>query len=261
MTSPSEIAEALYEARRRRTPIPPLTDADPDLDATRAYAIQQALVDKLVAEGAKRVGWKLGLTSKPMQEMLGVDQPDYAPVLDTMVFEDGAVIDIETLIQPRAEAEIALVLDKELRGPGVTVSDVAGSIAGAVAAIEVIDSRIADWKIKLGDTISDLASSAATVRAGNVVPVDFDLRTCGMVITKNGETMATGAGAAALGDPYYAVAWLANTLAPFEVTMQPGELVMTGSLHAAFPVGADDFVEAEFDRGLGRVGITFKGEA
>lgn len=258
MTSPADIAERLYEARRSREPIPPLTNSDPDLDAAGAYAIQEALVARLVADGATRVGWKLGLTSKPMQETMGVDQPDYAPVLDTMVFEDGAVIDLDTLIQPRAEAEIALVLGKELRGPGVTVAEASIAVTGAMAAIEVVDSRIADWMIKLSDTIADLASSAATVRGSRVVPLDFDPRLCGMVVTKNGETMATGAGAAALGDPIFAVAWLANTLAPFDVVLQPGEFVMTGSLHGAFPVSEGDVVEAEFDH-LGRVGVTFKG--
>lgn len=258
MTSPVEIANTLYEARLRRSPIPPLTDTHPGLDATGAYEIQQALVERLISDGAQRLGWKLGLTSTPMQETMGVDQPDYAPVLDTMVFEDGAVMDVDTLIQPRAEAEIALVLNEDLKGPGVTVGDVSAAVSGAMAAIEVVDSRIADWKIKLGDTIADLASSAATIRSPNVVPLDFDPRLCGMVITKNGATMATGAGAAALGNPLYAVAWLANTLAPFGVTLRRGEFVMTGSLHGAFPVGAGDFVEAEFDR-LGKIRARFEG--
>lgn len=260
MTSPAEIAAALHEARRQRAPIEPLTASHPNLDATGAYEIQQALVELLISDGARRVGWKLGLTSKPMQEMFGVDQPDYAPVLDTMVFDDGASIDVDTLIQPRAEAEIALVLDNDLTGPGLTIGDISDAVSGAMAAIEVVDSRIADWKIELGDTIADLASSGATIRGSEVVPLDFDPRVCGMVITKNGETMATGAGAAALGNPLYAAAWLANTLAPFGVTLEKGEFVMTGSLHGAFPVGSGDFVEAEFDR-LGTIRARFEGAA
>lgn len=260
MISPAETAHALYEARRLRRPIAPLTDSDPSLTAAAAYAVQQALVARLTEDGATRVGWKLGLTSKPMQKMFGVDQPDYAPVLSTMVFDDGAVVDLDTLIQPRVEAEIALVLDRDLRGPAVTAAQVSAAVSGAVAAIEIVDSRILDWKIRLADTISDLASSGATVLGGSRRALDFDPRLCGMVITRNGETMATGAGAAALGNPLAAVAWLANTLAPFDVTLEAGEFVMTGSLHAAFPVNSGDVVEAEFDR-LGRVGVGFQGGA
>ncbi|HEY7468254.1 MAG TPA: fumarylacetoacetate hydrolase family protein [Acidimicrobiia bacterium] len=258
MTSPTEIADSLYEARRLRKPVPPLTESAPGLSAAEAYAIQQALVGRFEEDGASRVGWKLGLTSKPMQQMFGVDQPDYAPVLSSMVFDDGAVVDLDTLIQPRVEAEIALVLDRDLRGPGLTLAQVAESVSGAIAAIEIVDSRIMDWKIKLADTIADLASSGATVLGSAAVTLDFDPRLCGMVISKNGETMATGAGAAALGSPVAAVAWLANTLAPFDVTLEAGEFVMTGSLHAAFPVSQGDLVEAEFDR-LGRVGVRFEG--
>jgi 2-keto-4-pentenoate hydratase len=258
VSSPAEIAHSLYEARRLRHPIAPLTDTDPGLTVPGAYAIQQALVARLAEDGAERVGWKLGLTSLPMQQMFGVDQPDYAPVLSTMVFDDGAAVDLDTMIQPRVEGEIALVLNRDLRGPGVTVAQVSSAVSGALAAIEIVDSRIVDWKIKLADTIADLASSGATVTGSAAMPLDFDPRLCGMVISKNGETVATGAGAAALGNPVAAVAWLANTLAPFDVTLGAGEFVMTGALHAAFPVAPGDVVEAEFDR-LGRVGVRFAG--
>lgn len=253
-------AQALFQAKVTRTPIAPLTTSDPDLTVTDAYRIQQGLVELLCADGATIVGYKLGLTSKPMQEMLGVDQPDYGPVLSNMVFDDGAVIDLSGYIQPKVEAEIALVLDSPLQGPGVTALQAAGAIAGAVPAIEMVDSRIADWKIRLIDTIADLASSAATILGARVVPLaGWDPRLVGMAITRNGVTAGTGAGAAALGSPVGAVAWLANTLGPYGVTLQPGHFVMTGALHAAFPVFPGDVIRADFDR-LGTVTGRFEGE-
>ncbi len=254
-------AQALFDARRDRKPIPPFTESDPEMTADEAYAVQQRYVELLLADGGGEiVGYKLGLTSKPMQQLLGVDEPDYGPVLSSMVFDDGAAVNLDDYIQPKVEAELALVIESPLRGPGVSRADAAAAIGGALAAIEMVDSRIEDWKIKLADTISDLASSAAIVKGSKEVPLDFDARLCGMVISKNGETMATGAGAAALGDPVYAVAWLANKLAPHGVTLEPGHLIMTGSLHAAFDVVPGDRVEAEFDR-LGAVSVSFEGSA
>lgn len=259
MTTAAERAKALYGARKTRVPIPPFTAAEPGLTAGDGYTIQQELVDLLLGDGDEIVGYKLGLTSKPMQDLLGVHEPDYGPVLASMVFEDGVTLDLDAYIQPKVEAEIALVIGSPLHGPGVTTAEAGAALAGAVAAIEMVDSRIADWKIQLADTIADLASSAATVKGRRLVPIDFDLRLTGMVISKNGETMATGAGAAALTDPVFAVAWLANTLAPFDITLEPGHLIMTGSLHAAFDVAPGDLVTAEFDR-LGSVSMTFEGE-
>jgi 2-keto-4-pentenoate hydratase len=258
VTTAIEWAETLHAARRDRTPIPPISGADPTLTAAGAYAIQQEYAALILRDGGSVVGYKLGLTSKAMQQLLGVDQPDYGPVLSTMVFEDGSTLRIADYIQPKAEGEIALHLDRPLRGPGVTAADAARAISGASAAIEVVDSRIADWKITLVDTIADMASSAAVVLSREIVPIDgWSPRLCGMVIARGGRTEATGAGAAALGDPIRAVAWLANTLAPFGVTLEPGHFVMTGALHAAFPVAEGDVVRAEFDR-LGSVTVRFE---
>lgn len=260
MIEAATIAEQLYQARRNHVPIPPLTAGHPGMSAAEAYDVQRHFVELLQADGADIVGYKLGLTSKPMQELLGVHEPDYGPVLSSMVFDSGSTFDLADYIQPKVEAEILLVLDEPLSGPGLTTADASQAIAGAVAAIEMVDSRIEDWKIGLADTISDLASSAATIKGTRVVPLDFDVKLTGMVITKNGETVATGAGAAALGDPVHAVAWLANTLAPFGVTLEPGQFIMTGSLHAAFDVSPGDVVMAEFDR-LGTVTMHFAGDA
>lgn len=252
------LAQHLHDAMTSVTPVPPLVAEHPDLDVDDAYAVQQGLVRRILeADGGRPVGYKLGLTSKPMQEMLGVDQPDYAPVLSTMVYADGHDIDLARYIAPKVEAEIALVLDEPLRGPGVTPMQAWRAIGGAVAAIEMVDSRIADWKIGLVDTIADLASSGATVLGSRVVPLDgWEPRLTGMVVSRNGTTVDTGAGAAALGDPVAAVAWLANTLAPYDVTLEAGWFVMTGALHRAFEVEAGDVVRADFDR-LGTVTARF----
>lgn len=259
MTSPADRAAALHAAMKDRVPIPPFTDDQPDMSAEEAYEVQQAFVDLLLKESDGRViGYKLGLTSEPMQQMLGVHQPDYGPVLSNMVYDDGASVDLSRYIQPRVEAEIALILRDELSGPGVTAMQAGQAVGGAVAAIEMVDSRIADWKIKLADTISDLASSAASVLASRVIPLDgWDPRLVGMIVSRNGRTVDTGAGAAALGNPVAAVAWLANTLAPYEVTLQPGWFIMTGALHRAFPIEAGDVVRADFDR-LGPVTVRFE---
>jgi 2-keto-4-pentenoate hydratase len=187
---------------------------------------------------------------------MGIAAPDYAPQFTSQVIDDGATIAVSGYIQPKVEAEIALVLRSALEGPGVSVLDAARAVEGAVAAIELVDSRIENWKIKLPDTIADLASAGSTILGTRVVPVDFDLRLTGMVMWRNGEVVATGAGAAALGNPLATVAWLANTLAPYGVTLDAGMFVMTGSLHAAFDVAPGDVVRAQFDR-LGSVRARF----
>jgi len=256
MATPRERAQALHAALRTRTPIPALSETEPGLTAVDGYLTQQEFVKLLLADGDRIVGWKLGLTSKPMQDMLGISDPDYAPQFTSQVIDDGASIPVSDYIHPKVEAEIALVLGKSLKGPGVSLLDAAQAVEGAVAAIELVDSRIENWKIKLPDTIADLASAGSTILGSRVVPVDFDLRLTGMVMWHNGEIVATGAGAAALGNPVYTLAWLANTLAPYDVTLEAGMFVMTGSLHAAFDVAVGDVIRADFDR-LGSVRAKF----
>ncbi len=242
-------ARALYDARRTRVPIPPFTDADPALGMADGYAIQRELIDLLLADGDRIVGHKVGLTSKPMQQMVGVDSPDYGPVLASTVYRDGDTIPVSRFIAPKVEAEIVFVLGERLMGPGVTVTQAHAAIAGAVAAMEIVDSRIADWRIKLADTVADLASNGAMATSSRVVPItDFDSRLVGMTLTRNGELVDTGAGAAALGDPVAVVAWLANVLGADGVALEPGHLIMTGALHAAVPMTPGDVFRAEFDR-------------
>lgn len=258
MSQLTGFSEELAQARRDRVPVPPLSEREPSLTVAEAYEVQNGLVQRILDEsGGHRVGYKLGLTSRPMQEMLGVAEPDYGPVLSSMVHDDGATLHLDDFIQPRIEAEIALVLERSLEGPGVTTVDAWHAVRGAVAALELVDSRIADWRITLVDTIADLASSAAIVlgsrmvRLGSLVP-----RQVGMVVRRNGIDEATGAGAAALGDPVHAVAWLANTLSKYDVVLEAGSVIMTGSLHRAFPIERGDRVRADFAR-LGSVSCRF----
>ena len=198
----SKLAADLYQARQTGVAIPPLTDERPGLTIADSYRVQQELLDRLIADGERIVGYKLGLTSAPMQQLLGVDSPDFAPVLSSHVNADGSAVTAGSFIAPRIEAEIALVLSADLRGPDCSALDVAAAISGAVPALEIVDSRIADWKIKLADTIADLASSGAVVLGPTITPASgLDLRLVGMVLTRNGELIATGAGAAALGNP------------------------------------------------------------
>ncbi|MFK3728863.1 2-keto-4-pentenoate hydratase [Streptomyces sp. NPDC088090] len=247
------MAKALYEARATGRPVPPFTDDDPALDVHDGYAVQRELVAMLTAAGDRVVGYKAGLTSAPMQGLFGVDTPDYGPVLASTVYGDGATTPGGAFIAPKVEAEIVFRLGSPLRGPGVTVDEARSAVAEVMAGLEIVDSRIEDWRIRLADTVADLASNGAVVLGPPVVlPEDCDTRLIGMAFSRNGELVATGAGAAALGDPAAVVAWLANVLGEHGVTLEAGQLIMTGALHAAVPMCPGDRFEAEFDR-LGTV--------
>jgi 2-keto-4-pentenoate hydratase len=248
-------ARALYDARRTRTAIAPFTDEDPTLGMADGYAVQSELVRLILADGDRIIGYKAGLTSTPMQRMLGVDQPDYGPVLGSTVFRDGDEVSVGAFIAPKLEAEIVLVIGEQLRGPGVTLDDARAAVSGAAASMEIVDSRFVDWRIRLADTVSDLASNGAMVMSETVLPLaDSDIRLIGMVLTRDGELVDTGAGAAAMGDPLAVVAWLANTLGADGVALEPGHVIMTGALHAAVPMRAGEKYRAEFDR-LGSVSV------
>ncbi|MEO8889847.1 MAG: fumarylacetoacetate hydrolase family protein [Jatrophihabitantaceae bacterium] len=248
-------AKALYDARRTRHAIAPFTDEDPSLGMADGYAVQAELVKLILADGDRIVGYKVGLTSKPMQRMIGVDQPDYGPVLGSTVYRNGDAVSLGAFIAPKIEAEIVFVLGQPLRGPGVTLTDAHRAVAGVAASMEIVDSRFADWRIKLADTVADLASNGAVAVSGHLVPLaDVDPRLIGMTLSRNGELVDTGAGAAALGDPLAVVAWLANTLGDVGIGLEPGHLIMTGALHAAVPMNAGDVFRADFDR-LGPVTV------
>ncbi len=252
-----ELADALDRAEATGTPIPPLTESLPDLSIADAYAIQAINVARRVDGGRRIVGRKVGLTSTAMQRQLGVDSPDFGALLDDMIVADGDAVDVGTLIAPKVEAEIAFVMGDDLIGPGVDVSAALRAIEGVLPAIEIIDSRVADWKIGLVDTIADNASSARCVLGGRMLPPSaLDLRLCGMALRVDGRLAATGAGAAVLGNPARCVAWLANTLGEHGDGLRAGDIVLAGALHAAAPVVAGSSVVAEFAH-LGSVGVRF----
>ncbi len=251
------LARELIDAGETRTPVDPLTERYPDLSIEDAYGIQLAIVEHRIAQGSKVVGKKIGLSGKAMQELLGVNEPDYGHLFDDMIVPAGQPVAIDLLLQPRCEAEIAFILGDDLAGPGVTVADVLAATDGVMPALEILDSRVRDWKIKLEDTVADNGSSARIVLGGAITPViEMDLRLTGVLFSKSGWAVGSGTGAEALGHPAASVAWLANKLAEFDITLQAGEIVLSGSLVGApFAVKGDVFV-AEFDR-LGTVSVGF----
>jgi 2-keto-4-pentenoate hydratase len=252
-----DLADELWEADRAAKPISPLTDRHADLTIEDAYAIQTINIDRRIAAGQRVIGRKVGLTSKPMQDLLGVDEPDFGVLTDEMIVEDGDLIALSRLVQPRVEAELAFVMARDLAGPGVSTPTALDAIAGALPAVEVVDSRVADWKIKLVDTVADNASSGLLVVGGRMRPVtELDLRLLGVVVSRNGEVIDTGAGAAALGNPARCVAWLANKLGSFGAGLKAGDIVLPGAVHKMVPVQPGDVFRAEFAH-LGPVTVRF----
>jgi 2-oxopent-4-enoate hydratase len=253
----AELADDLWDADATATPVEPLTERHPDLVIEDAYAIQSRNIRRRIDAGARVCGRKIGLTSLPMQRMLGVDEPDYGVLLDGMVVEDGDQIPLSRLVQPRVEAELAFVMERDLAGPGVTAAKALTCIAGALPAFEIVDSRVADWRIKLVDTVADNASSGLLVIGGRLRRVaDLDLRLLGVVVSRHGQVIDTGAGAAALGNPARCVAWLANKLAQFGDGLRAGDVVLPGAVHRMVPVVSGDVFRADFAH-LGAVTVRF----
>jgi 2-keto-4-pentenoate hydratase len=249
-------ARALFEARRDRRAIEPFTDADPTLGMADGYAVQAELTRMILSTGDSIIGYKVGLTSTAMQEMIGIDSPDYGPILASTVYHDGAAIPLERFIAPKLEAEIVFVMGERLRGPGVTLDAARAAVAGIAASMEIVDSRFVDWRIKLADTVADLASNGAVAVSQDLVPLgDIDPRTIRMGLSRNGTVIDGGNGSAALGDPIAVVAWLANVLGENGIALDAGHLVMTGALHAAVPMYSGDTFRADFDI-LGSVSVS-----
>ncbi|MED5611650.1 2-oxopent-4-enoate hydratase [Pseudomonas sp. JH-2] len=249
--------QALHEAWRTRRPMEPLTAQCPGLSLDDAYRIQQVFVDLRLEAGERVVGKKIGVTSRPVMEMLKVYQPDFGYLLDGMCRPSYAPIALDGLIQPKAEGELAFVLKKDLLGPGISNADVLAATEGVMACFEIVDSRIRDWKIAIQDTVADNASCGLFVLGERLVdPRSLDLSLCGMVLEKNGEVAVTGAGAAALGHPVNAVAWLANTLGRFGIPLKAGEVILSGALGAMVPVARGDFLRVSIG-GVGHCSLRF----
>jgi 2-keto-4-pentenoate hydratase len=252
-----EYAALLADAEKTGVGTNPLTKLDPSLSVTEAYHIQLENIQMKVEQGQKIIGKKIGLTSLAMQKLLGVAEPDYGHLLDSMEVTNGGTISIEKVLQPKVEAELAFVLKKDLIGPNVTTLDLLQATDYIVPALEIVDSRVKDWKIKLPDTIADNASSGFYVLGERKAKVDeINLELLGMVLSKNNEIVNTGVGAAALGNPATCVAWLANKLSEFGIPLKAGEIILSGALSAAADAQAGDTFSARFAH-LGEVKVHF----
>ena len=259
--SPEKIqhyGDALYEALVNRRAIAPLTETEPGIVIADAYRIQLRMIERRLADRNERViGKKIGVTSQVVMDMLKVDQPDFGHLTSGMVYGDGAAIEANTLIAPKAEGEIAFVLKHDLSGPGVSNADVLRATEYVLPCFEIVDSRIRDWKIRIQDTVADNASSGVFVLGDAAIdPRKIDLSVVGMTLEKNGEIVATGAGAAALGHPVNAVTWLANTLGQLGMGLKAGEVILSGSLAAMVPVRAGDNLRMTLG-GIGSASVRF----
>jgi 2-oxopent-4-enoate/cis-2-oxohex-4-enoate hydratase len=252
-----QYGDELFEALVERKAIEPLTSREASMTIEDAYHIQQHMISRRLAQGARVVGKKIGVTSKVVMDMLDVHQPDFGYLLDRMIYNEGDAIPMASLIQPKAEGEIAFILKRDLMGPGISNADVLRATECVMPCFEIVDSRIKDWKIKIQDTIADNASCGVFVLGDHAVDQrKVDLSTCGMVLEKNGEIVGTGAGAAALGGPVNAVAWLANTLGRLGIPLKAGEVILSGSLAAMFPVKAGDNLRVSIG-GIGGCSVRF----
>jgi 2-keto-4-pentenoate hydratase len=251
-------ASALATAERERRAIDPITSTFADLDVVDAYEIQLANIRRRVAAGALVKGHKVGLSSRAMQRMMGVHEPDYGHLLDDMFAFESTPVEASRLLYPRVEVEVAFVLGATLPSQGCTVADVLRCTEFVCPALEIIDSRIRDWKIGLVDTISDNASSGLVVLGGRPTPVrKVDIRNLGAVLRRDGAVIATGSSGAVLGNPATAVAWLANKVAAFGVTLEAGHVILPGSCTRAYDIAPGNTFRADFDE-LGHVTVHFE---
>ncbi|QET03984.1 2-keto-4-pentenoate hydratase (plasmid) [Cupriavidus pauculus] len=259
------IADSLWQPHGAQpfSPVPPVRDAIEALAKRggvaleHAYRIQQINIQRQLAAGGRTVGRKIGLTSKIVQAQLGVDTPDFGTLLDTMAFGDGEEIPFGRTHQPKVEAEIALMIEYDLPHERHTIADIVGSTAYALPAIEVVGSRIANWDIRLLDTVADNASSGLFVLGTRPVKLgDLDLVRCGMVMERRGEQVSVGAGAACLGNPLNAAVWLADMMVRVGQPLQAGDVVLTGALGPMVAVHAGDVFSARIE-GLGEVRAVF----
>ena len=254
----AELAAGLADAERTRKPITPLTAAHPEIDVVDAYEIQLINIRARLDDGARVIGHKVGLSSEAMQKMMGVDEPDYGHLLaDMEVFEDVPV-DTSKFLYPRVEVEVGFILAEDLPGAGCTEDDVLAATAAYAPSIELIDTRIKDWKIALCDTIADNASSAGWVLGPQrVSPKDIDITGIDAILTRNGEVVAEGRSDAVLGNPVTAVAWLARKVDSFGVRLRAGDIVLPGSCTRAIDARPGDNFVADFV-GLGSVRLSFE---
>ncbi|KGJ99334.1 fumarylacetoacetate hydrolase family protein [Thalassotalea sp. ND16A] len=253
-----ELAAELYQAKQQRQTVAPISEREPDFTVEDAYQVSLAFLQHRLNAGEKVIGKKIGLTSKVVQDMLGVHQPDFGFLTDNMIYRSGDSIKFsKELIQAKSEGEIAFILKADLVGPGVTPADVLQATESVAACFEIVDSRIRDWQIKIQDTVADNASCGIFVLSDErVAPQQVDFENCKMVIKNNGEVIAQGQGSAALGSPLNCVAWLANALGDYGVSLKAGDIILSGSLAAMIPCKADDQMTMEIT-GIGSASYQF----
>lgn len=254
----SEAARLLREAYATGVPIAPLRDLLATVRTTDAgYAVQRLNTKAWIAEGRRVSGCKIGLTAKAVQQQLGVDQPDYGVLFADMCLGTGEEVPAGSVLQPKVEAEVALVLERDLDIEMPTIADVIRATAFAVPAIEIVGSRIANWDIRLVDTVADNASSGLVALGGPVRSLrDLDLVDCRMTMTSGERTLSSGKGSACLGSPLNAAVWLARTMHRLGTPLRAGDLIMTGALGPMAVVAPGDAVEASIE-GLGKVSVAF----
>lgn len=253
------LSEELYAALHQRTTVTPLTSRHNNISIDDAYRISLQFLARREASGEQVVGKKIGVTSEPAQTMLKVDQPDFGFLTDSMQVADGAVVSMSqyNLIAPRAEGEIAFILAQDLNGPGVTAEDVLAATASVAPSFEIVDSRIADWKIRIEDTIADNASSGIFALSDiRVDPRSLDMANAVLEMTLNGQLAGRGIGSVVLGHPCAAVAWLANALKELGIPLRRGEVILSGTLGAPVPVVSGDQIDMRID-GLGSASLQF----
>lgn len=252
------LGDELYQALTARKVLEPLTARVPDITIDDAYQVSLTMVNKRLAAGEKLVGKKVGVTSIPVQKMLNVHQPDFGYLTDKMQYQNGETMPVSReLIQPRAEGEIAFILARELRGPGVTAEDVLAATKAVVPCFEIVDSRIRDWKIAIEDTVADNASCGLFLLGDDSVPpAGIDFASVKMKVFKNGELLSEGVGSEALGSPANCVAWLANTFGEHGIALEAGEIILSGSLVPLEPVTAGDEMRVEIE-GIGSAEVRF----
>ncbi|WPQ36396.1 2-oxo-hept-4-ene-1,7-dioate hydratase [Achromobacter xylosoxidans] len=251
-----QAAALLIEAERTGMPTTQLDQAFPGIEIADAYAIQQRIIASKLAAGARLRGHKIGLTSKAMQSTVGIDEPDYGHLLDTMFFQDGDTIATEKLIVPRVEVELAFVLGKPLRGPDVTLFDVLDATDYVVPALELIDGR-SKYPRRIVDNIADNAACAGIILGGRPVkPLDVDLRWVAALLLKNGVIEESGVSAAVLGHPAMGIVWLANKLAAHDTGLEAGQIVLAGSFTRTVAVAKGDAIHADYGP-LGSISVHF----
>jgi 2-oxo-hept-3-ene-1,7-dioate hydratase len=257
------LAAQLDNAEKTRTQLRHFSSAHPDMSMQDGYAIQREWVRLKLAEGHVIKGRKIGLTSRAMQRASQINEPDYAPLLDSMFIESGQDIPADRFIAPRVEVELAFILSKPLKGPGVTLFDVLDATAYVTPAVEIIDARIEQFdrdtkaSRKVYDTISDFAANAGVVLGGRPVrPLDVDIRWVGALLYKNGTIEESGLAAAVLNHPATGVAWLANKIAPYDESLNANDVVLSGSFTSPIAARAGDTFHVDYGK-LGGISLNF----